>query len=51
MQFKITDPFFEELKRRRHRGEIKLGDKRGEKAKKASQQQKPRADRSRRKTA
>lgn len=52
MDFKITDAYFEDLKRRRRRWDKKLGDKRGGKAARSdAKRQQPQENKSQRKTA
>lgn len=52
MDFKITDAYFEDLKRRRRRRDKKLGDRRGGKAARSDARlQQTQANKSQRKTA
>jgi hypothetical protein len=52
MDFKITDAYFEDLKRRRHRQEKKLEERRGGKAARSdARRQQPQANKSQQKTA
>jgi hypothetical protein len=52
MDFKITDAYFEDLKRRRHRRDRKLGDRRGGKATRPDvKRRQPQTNKSQRKTA